>query len=90
MKEVWIAAFESMGDINITVRNSGVKLYRAVTSLTKRLCDVNLTEASDSCQALDVVLPYLLKEGIESKDDTIRKASVDSVMKLTKVRHIFF
>ncbi|XP_056161044.1 uncharacterized protein LOC115693959 [Syzygium oleosum] len=84
LKEVWIAAFESMGDINSTVRNSGIKLYSAVTSLTKRLCDVNLTEASDSRQALDVVLPYLLKEGIRSKDDTIRKASIDFVMKLTK------
>ncbi|XP_056162562.1 uncharacterized protein LOC130136561 [Syzygium oleosum] len=84
LKEVWIAAFESMGDINNTVRNSGDKLYRSVTSLTKRLCDVNLTEASNSRQAMDVVLPYLLKEGIRSRDDTIRKASIDFVMKLAK------
>lgn len=84
LKKVWIAAFRAMDDIKETVRNSGDKLCRTVTSLTIRLCDVNLTEVSDSRQALDVVLPYLLKEGILSTVDTVRKASIAIVMKLAK------
>ncbi|XP_030522220.2 proteasome adapter and scaffold protein ECM29 isoform X2 [Rhodamnia argentea] len=84
LKKLWIAAFRAMDDIKETVRNSGDKLCRAVTSLTIRLCDVNLTEASDSRQAMDVVLPYLLKEGILSMVDTVRKASIAVVMKLAK------
>ncbi|XP_030455687.1 uncharacterized protein LOC115676805 isoform X2 [Syzygium oleosum] len=84
LKKVWIAAFRAMDDIKETVRNSGDKLCRTVTSLTIRLCDVNLTEVSDSRQAMDVVLPYLLKEGILSTVDTVRKASIAVVMKLAK------
>ncbi|KAF8017206.1 hypothetical protein BT93_H2409 [Corymbia citriodora subsp. variegata] len=85
LEKVWSAAFQAMGDINDAVRKSGYILCRALTSLTIRLCDVNQTEVSNSLQAMDVVLPYLLKEGIQSTGDTIRKASsIAVVMELTK------
>lgn len=85
MRQIWTAAFRAMDDIKETVRNAGDKLCRAVTSLTIRLCDVALTEVSESQKAMDTVLPYLLKEGILSKVDSIRKASIGVVMKLAKV-----
>ncbi|OWM69124.1 hypothetical protein CDL15_Pgr025311 [Punica granatum] len=84
LRQIWTAAFRAMDDIKETVRNAGDKLCRAVTSLTIRLCDVALTEESESRQAMDIVLPYLLKEGILSKVDSIRKASIGVVMKLAK------
>lgn len=92
---IWTAAFRATDDIKETVRNSGDKLCRAVSSLTIRLCDIKLTEASDSQQAMGIVLPYLLKEGILSKVDGIRKASIAVVMKIAKVcqiscSHFFF
>ena len=76
-----------MDDIKETVRISGEKLCRAVTTLTTRLCDVSLTDLSDAHKAMDIVLPFLLIEGILSKVDSIRKASIGVVMKLTKVRN---
>lgn len=85
MKEIWIAAFRAMDDIKETVRNSGDKLCRAVASLTTRLCDVSLTGTSDAKQAMDIVLPFLLAEGIMSKVNNISKASIAIVMKLAKV-----
>ncbi|XVF04907.1 hypothetical protein REPUB_Repub05bG0125300 [Reevesia pubescens] len=84
LKKIWLAAFRAMDDIKETVRNAGDKLCRAVTSLTIRLCDVALTEASDARQSMDIVLPFLLAEGILSKVDGIRKASIGVVMKLAK------
>lgn len=78
-----------MDDIKETVRNSGDKLCRALTSLTVRLSDVALTDVSDASQAMDLVLPLLLTEGILSKVDSIRKASIEVVMKLAKVSIIF-
>ncbi|XP_024030403.1 proteasome-associated protein ECM29 homolog [Morus notabilis] len=84
LKKLWPAAFRAMDDIKETVRNSGEKLCRAVTSLTIRLCDVSLTDISHASQAMDIVLPVLLGEGILSKVDTIRKASIAVVMKLAK------
>lgn len=80
-----MAAFRAMDDIKETVRNSGDKLCRAVASLTTRLCDISLTGTSDAKQAMDIVLPFLLAEGIMSKVDNIRKASIAIVMKLVKV-----
>lgn len=77
-----------MDDIKETVRNAGDKLCRAITSLTIRLCDVSLTEASDASRSMDIVLPFLLAEGIFSKVDSIRKASIGVVMKLAKVCNI--
>ncbi|XP_010474525.1 PREDICTED: proteasome-associated protein ECM29 homolog [Camelina sativa] len=84
LKKLWIAAFRAMDDIKETVRNAGDKLCRAVTSLTIRIGDVTLTELSDAKQAMDIVLPFLLSEGIMSKVDSVRKASIGVVMKLAK------
>ncbi|XP_062082273.1 uncharacterized protein LOC133788708 [Humulus lupulus] len=84
LKTLWSAAFRTMDDIKETVRISGEKLCRAVTSLTIRLCDVSLTDIAYASQAMNIVLPVLLKEGILSKVDNIRKASIAVVMKLAK------
>lgn len=89
LKKLWIAAFRAMDDIKETVRNGGDKLCRAVTSLTIRICDVTLTELSDAKQAMDIVLPFLLSEGIMSKVNSVRKASIGVVMKLAKVSSNF-
>lgn len=90
MKRLWSAAFRAMDDIKETVRISGDKLCRAVTSLTMRICDISLTDSSDASQAMGIVLPFLLAEGILSKVDSIRKASIGVVMKLAKVSISFF
>lgn len=74
-----------MDDIKETVRNSGDRLCRAVTSLTVRLCDVSLTPMSEARQAMNIVLPLLLTEGIMTKVDSVRKASIGVVTKLAKV-----
>ncbi|PSR90112.1 Proteasome-associated protein [Actinidia chinensis var. chinensis] len=84
LKRIWTVAFRAMDDIKETVRNSGDRLCSTVTSLTVRLCDVSLTEASDARQAMNIVLPLLLAEGIMSKVDNIRKASIAMVIKLAK------
>ncbi|QCE01566.1 proteasome component ECM29 [Vigna unguiculata] len=84
LKRLWSGAFRAMDDIKETVRISGEKLCRGVASLTTRLCDVSLTEVTDAHKAMDIVLPFLLAEGILSKVDSVRKASIGVVMKLTK------
>ncbi|PRQ32931.1 putative proteasome component Ecm29 [Rosa chinensis] len=84
LRKLWSAAFHAMNDIKETVRNSGNKLCRVLTSLTVRLSDVTLTDVSDASQTMDLVLPLLLTEGILSKVDSIRKASIVVVMKLAK------
>lgn len=86
LKRLWSGAFRAMDDIKETVRTSGEKLCRSVNTLTTRLCDVSLTDMSDARKAMDIVLPFLLAEGILSKVDNVRKASIGVVMKLTKVR----
>ncbi|CAK7330671.1 unnamed protein product [Dovyalis caffra] len=84
LKKIWTAAFRAMDDIKETVRNAGDRLCRAITSLTIRLCDVSLTEVSDAREAMGIVLPLLLADGILSKVSSIRKASIGVVMKLSK------
>eukprot|EP00257_Ricinus_communis_P019881 XP_015578984.1 proteasome adapter and scaffold protein ECM29 [Ricinus communis] len=84
LKRIWTVSFRAMDDIKETVRNAGDRLCRAVSSLTIRLCDVSLTEISDARKAMEIALPLLLAEGILSKVDSIRKASIGVVMKLAK------
>lgn len=74
-----------MDDIKESVRNSGDRLCRAITNLTLRLCDVSLTQVSEATKTMEIVLPLLLSEGIMSKVESIRKASIGVVTKLTKV-----
>ncbi|XP_022153027.1 proteasome-associated protein ECM29 homolog isoform X2 [Momordica charantia] len=84
LEKLWSVAFRAMDDIKETVRNSGDKLCRAITSLTIRLCDVSLTDLADASKAMDTVLPFLLSKGMMSKVDSVRKASISIVMKLAK------
>ncbi|CAA7406117.1 unnamed protein product [Spirodela intermedia] len=84
LKKIWIAAFRAMDDIKETVRNAGDSLCRSISSLTIRLCDTSLTAASDTSRTIDIVLPFLLVDGIVSKVSSIQKASVAIVMKLSK------
>ncbi|XP_047327429.1 proteasome adapter and scaffold protein ECM29 isoform X3 [Impatiens glandulifera] len=84
LKRIWVAAFRAMDDIKETVRNSGDRLCRTVASLTTRLCDVSLTQIGDARHAMEIVLPMLLSEGIMSKVDSIRSASIKLVTKLAK------
>ncbi|RWW18019.1 hypothetical protein GW17_00018014 [Ensete ventricosum] len=85
LKSIWTAAFRAMDDIKETVRNSGDSLCRAVSSLTTRLCDISLSSASDASETMNIVLPFLLVEGIVSKVSSIQKASITIVMKLAKI-----
>ncbi|KAL3621946.1 hypothetical protein CASFOL_034142 [Castilleja foliolosa] len=84
LKRIWIAAFRAMDDIKETVRNAGDRLCRAVASLTGRLCDISLTPVAEARQTMAIVLPLLLTDGIMSKVDIIRKASIGMVTKLAK------
>nr|CAB3489010.1 unnamed protein product [Digitaria exilis] len=84
LRKIWITAFRAMDDIKETVRNAGDSLCRAVSSLTIRLCDVSLTSTSDANETMNIVLPYLLSEGILSKVSSVQKASISLVMKLAK------
>ncbi|CAA3007764.1 proteasome-associated ECM29 homolog isoform X1 [Olea europaea subsp. europaea] len=84
LRRIWTAAFRAMDDIKETVRNAGDRLYRAVSSLTGRLCDVSLTPVPEARKTMDMILPLLLTEGIMSKVQNIRKASIGMVTKLAK------
>ncbi|KAM0826507.1 hypothetical protein ACQ4PT_068829 [Festuca glaucescens] len=84
LRKIWTITFRVMDDIKETVRNAGDSLCRAVSSLTIRLCDVSLTNASDAKETMNIVLPYLLSEGILSKVSSVQKASISLVMKLAK------
>ncbi|KAG8388927.1 hypothetical protein BUALT_Bualt02G0176200 [Buddleja alternifolia] len=84
LKRIWTAAFRAMDDIKETVRNAGDRLCRGVASLTGRLCDVSLTPVPEARETMAIVLPFLLTEGIMSKVDSIRKASIGMVTKLAK------
>ncbi|KAJ4979048.1 hypothetical protein NE237_009828 [Protea cynaroides] len=84
LNRIWTVAFRAMDDIKETVRNSGDSLCRAVSSLTIRLCDVSLTPMPDARKTMDIVLPFVLAEGIMSKVSNVRKASIGMVMKLSK------
>ncbi|XP_051141908.1 uncharacterized protein LOC127258894 isoform X2 [Andrographis paniculata] len=81
---IWTAAFRAMDDIKETVRNAGDRLCRAVGSLTVRLCDVSLTPVPEARETMAIVLPLLLTDGIMSKVENIRKASIGMVTKLAK------
>lgn len=85
LRKIWITTFRAMDDIKETVRNAGDSLCRAVSLLTVRLCDVSLTTSSDANETMNIVLPYLLSEGILSKVSRVQKASISLVMKLAKV-----
>ncbi|KAM3287700.1 proteasome adapter and scaffold protein ECM29 isoform X1 [Capsicum chacoense] len=84
LKRLWTTAFRAMDDIKESVRNSGDRLCRAITALTLRLCDVSLTQVSEATKTMEIVFPLLLSEGIMSKVESIRKASIGVVTKLTK------
>lgn len=84
LRNIWTTTFRAMDDIKETVRTAGDSLCRAVSSLTIRLCDISLTSTSEANETMNIVLPYLLSEGILSKVSSVQKAAISLVMKLAK------
>ncbi|KAF6155314.1 hypothetical protein GIB67_019840 [Kingdonia uniflora] len=60
-------------------------LRRIWTAAFRAMDDIKETvRKSDASQAMDIVLPFLLSEGISSKVSSVQKASIEIVMKLSK------
>lgn len=82
--QLWVMAFRVADDIKESVRLSGEKLCRTLSSLSIRLCDPSLTPQKDASEACEIVLPILLNQGILSGVPAIQRLSLNTISKLVK------
>ncbi len=61
-----------------------MSMFRSLSSLSVRLCDPVYTNPSHGKEAIGMILPFLLSEGLHSPVDDIRKLSVEQLLKICK------
>lgn len=86
LEQIWVVCFRAMDDVKETVRTAGAGLSRSISSLTLRLTDTQLTSESEARSTVITVLPVLLSKGILSNIAEVQRLSINTVMKLAKVK----
>eukprot|EP00002_Diphylleia_rotans_P027784 TRINITY_DN5582_c0_g1_i1.p1 TRINITY_DN5582_c0_g1~~TRINITY_DN5582_c0_g1_i1.p1 ORF type:complete len:1767 (+),score=261.55 TRINITY_DN5582_c0_g1_i1:43-5343(+) len=84
LPQLWQMTYRAMDDVKETVRKAGQTAARAVASFSLRVCNPTLSPERDAKKAIDVVLPFIVHQGITSAVDEIRSFSLGQLIKLTE------
>lgn len=85
LEKVWSYTFRLLDDVNGEVRKAATSLAQALTHISVRLCDPQYSSRANAQQAMDIVLPVLLNQGVQAKAKEIQSVSIRAVLSLVKI-----
>jgi proteasome component ECM29 len=85
LNEIWANTFRCLDDINEKVRQAAVILAGTLGNLSVRLSDPKYTDRKDATAAMNVVIPVLLEEGINSRQKEIQSISIRCLLNIIKI-----
>eukprot|EP00003_Mantamonas_plastica_P032461 TRINITY_DN881_c1_g1_i1.p1 TRINITY_DN881_c1_g1~~TRINITY_DN881_c1_g1_i1.p1 ORF type:complete len:715 (+),score=257.03 TRINITY_DN881_c1_g1_i1:1906-4050(+) len=86
--ELWLRSSRVMDDIKETVRKAGKMVAQKLGDLSVRLCDPGLSSERQAQDAVDIVLPFLIRQGITNASQEVQVFSVSWIVKVTKAAGI--
>jgi len=84
LKDLWLRCFRGIDDIKETVRKAAMALFRALSSLSVRLCDPVYTNIEQAKETVAIILPFLLSEGLHSPVKEVLALAMDQIQKICK------
>ena len=90
LPQLWASLFRLLDDVNGETRKAAVSLSNALSQLSVRLCDPRYSaQKVEVQQAIDVLLPILLKEGITARAKEVQSISIKTLLSLIKHGGVF-
>ncbi|KAJ9076224.1 proteasome component M29 [Entomophthora muscae] len=84
MERVWLMSFRTMDDIKESVREAGLKVSRAASTITIKSVDPDNNTPQQGAAILAVVLPFLVNKGLCSDAEEVRLFSINTILKLVQ------
>ncbi|CEP12173.1 hypothetical protein [Parasitella parasitica] len=84
LEKLWQMCFRALDDIKDSVRQASTATCRSLTKLTVHYCDPTMVAMADGLKVMDIVMPFLLQNGIVSDAEDVRKFSLDAVLRVCK------
>lgn len=83
LSDMWFMTLRVMDDIKESVRKAGVMCARSLTAMTMRAIEPSSPEAR-SRETLELVIPFLLEQGVVSSSEEAKALSLDTLVKICK------
>jgi proteasome component ECM29 len=84
LKDLWFRCFRVIDDIKESVRKAAMSMFRTLSSLSVRLCDPVYTNPDQGKEAIAVIMPFLLTEGLHSPVKEVLGLTVEQIQKICK------
>lgn len=85
LKELWFCCFRVIDDIKESVRKAAMSMFRTLSSLSVRLCDPVYTNPDQGKEAIAIIMPFLLTDGLHSPVKEVLGLTIDQIQKICKV-----
>lgn len=72
-----------------SVRKAAMATYRTLSSLSVRLCDPIYTDPAQGQEAISIIMPFLLTEGLRSPVKEVLSLTIEQIQKICKGRWPF-
>ncbi|KAJ3390388.1 hypothetical protein HDU84_007518 [Entophlyctis sp. JEL0112] len=84
LQEIWAMCFRVLDDIKESVRVAAFSTCKTLTNVTVKYCDPTVVTVSEGQAVMDIVMPFFLTKGLNSKAEEVSKFSLATVLKITK------
>jgi proteasome component ECM29 len=82
LPQLWTMCLRDMDDIKESVRKAAEVACKTLQSVSIRVCDANQGKLGQ--EAIRVLLPVLLEQGLASRVDDVRKLVLHTIVKMSK------
>ena len=84
LEEMWTMVLRAMDDIKETVRTAAIRAGRTLANISVKLCDNGNASPKDGPLDCEVVIPYLMKQGLNADAAEVREFALKHLIRVAK------
>ncbi|KAI9279213.1 armadillo-type protein [Umbelopsis sp. AD052] len=84
LEVLWKMCFRALDDVKESVRQAALATCKNLSRLTVRYCDPAVVSQQDGAKVMNIVIPYLLEQGIVSNAADIQKFTLNTLLQVCK------
>lgn len=84
LEVLWKMCFRALDDVKESVRQAALATCKNLSRLTVRYCDPAVVSQQDGAKVMNIVIPYLLEQGIVSNAADVQKFTLNTLLQVCK------
>jgi proteasome component ECM29 len=84
LAEMWRMVLRAMDDIKETVRTAAIRAGRTLANISVKLCDNGNASPKEGPLDCEVVIPYLMKQGLNADAEEVRSFALKHLIRVAK------